>query len=119
MVFITAGMGGGTGTGAAPVIARAAREQGVLTVDVVTRPFHFEGSHRMKLAEAGLEELGKFVDPLSTFPTQKLFRLATQHTTFAQAFRLADDRLHSCVRGVPSLLDILSLHPPHFAYTTT
>src|SRR3546814_13888488 len=80
MVFITAGMGGGTGTGAAPVIARAAREQGVLTVGVVTRPFHFEGSHRMKLAEAGLEELGKFVDTLIIIPNQNLFRIANERS---------------------------------------
>ncbi|MET4700780.1 cell division protein FtsZ [Constrictibacter sp. MBR-5] len=104
MVFITAGMGGGTGTGAAPVIARAAREQGVLTVGVVTRPFHFEGSHRMKLADSGLEELAKFVDTLIIIPNQNLFRIANEKTTFAQAFQLADDVLYSGVRGVTDLM---------------
>jgi len=104
MVFITAGMGGGTGTGAAPVIARVARESGILTVGVVTKPFHFEGSHRMRLAEAGIEELQKFVDTLIIIPNQNLFRVANERTTFADAFKMADDVLHSGVRGVTDLM---------------
>ena len=93
MVFITAGMGGGTGSGAAPVIARAAREQGILTVGVVTKPFHFEGAHRMRTAEAAIEELQQFVDTLIIIPNQNLFRVATERTTFADAFKMADDVL--------------------------
>src|SRR5579872_5906538 len=104
MVFITAGMGGGTGTGAAPVIARAAREAGILTVGVVTKPFHFEGTHRMKTAEAGIEELQKFVDTLIIIPNQNLFRVANERTTFADAFKMADDVLHAGVRGVTDLM---------------
>jgi cell division protein FtsZ len=104
MVFITAGMGGGTGTGAAPVIARAAREAGILTVGVVTKPFHFEGSHRMRLAEAGMIELQKYVDTLIIIPNQNLFRVANEKTTFADAFKMADDVLHSGVRGVTDLM---------------
>jgi cell division protein FtsZ len=104
MVFITAGMGGGTGTGAAPVIARAAREHGILTVGVVTKPFHFEGMHRMRTAEAGIEELSNYVDTLIVIPNQNLFRIATEKTTFAAAFQLADDVLHSGVRGVTDLM---------------
>ena len=104
MVFITAGMGGGTGTGGAPVIARVARELGILTIGVVTKPFHFEGSHRMKIAEAGIEELQKFVDTLIIIPNQNLFRVANERTTFADAFKMADDVLHSGVRGVTDLM---------------
>ena len=104
MVFITAGMGGGTGTGAAPVIARAAREQGILTVGVVTKPFQFEGIHRMRTAEAGIEELQQFVDTLIVIPNQNLFRIANEKTTFAEAFKLADNVLHSGVRGVTDLM---------------
>ena len=104
MVFITAGMGGGTGTGAAPVIARMAREQGVLTVGVVTKPFHFEGTHRMRLADYGLEELQKYVDTLIVIPNQNLFRVANERTTFADAFKMADEVLHSGVRGVTDLM---------------
>ncbi len=104
MVFITAGMGGGTGTGGAPVIARIARELGILTVGVVTKPFHFEGSHRMRSAEAGIEELQKFVDTLIIIPNQNLFRIANERTTFADAFKMADDVLHSGVRGVTDLM---------------
>ena len=104
MVFITAGMGGGTGTGGAPVIARIAREFGILTVGVVTKPFHFEGSHRMRIAEAGIEELQKFVDTLIIIPNQNLFRVANERTTFADAFKMADDVLHSGVRGVTDLM---------------
>lgn len=104
MVFITAGMGGGTGTGAAPVIARLAREQGILTVGVVTKPFHFEGTHRMRIADYGLEELQKYVDTLIVIPNQNLFRIANEHTTFADAFKMADEVLHSGVRGVTDLM---------------
>ncbi len=104
MVFITAGLGGGTGTGAAPVIARAARDYGILTVGVVTKPFQFEGARRMKLAERGLEELAQYVDTLLIIPNQNLFRVANESTTFAQAFKLADDVLHSGVRGVTDLM---------------
>jgi cell division protein FtsZ len=104
MCFITAGMGGGTGTGAAPVIARAARERGVLTVGVVTKPFHFEGQHRMRLAESGIEELTGYVDTLIIIPNQNLFRIANEKTTFADAFNMADDVLHSGVRGVTDLM---------------
>ncbi len=104
MVFITAGLGGGTGTGAAPVIARAARERGILTVGVVTKPFQFEGANRMKIAEAGLEELHQFVDTLLIIPNQNLFRVANEQTTFADAFKMADDVLYSGVRGVTDLM---------------
>jgi len=104
MVFVTAGMGGGTGTGAAPVIAQMAREAGILTVGVVTKPFHFEGSHRMKLAEAGIAELQKHVDTLIIIPNQNLFRIANEKTTFADAFKLADEVLQSGVRGVTDLM---------------
>src|SRR3546814_12895391 len=104
MVFITAGMGGGTGTGAAPVIARAAREAGILTVGVVTKPFHFEGVHRMRLAESGINELTQYVDTLIIIPNQNLFRVANEKTTFADAFKMADDVLNSGVRGVTDLM---------------
>ncbi len=104
MVFITAGMGGGTGTGAAPVIARSVREQGILTVGVVTKPFAFEGAHRMRVAEAGLTELQQYVDTLIVIPNQNLFRIANERTTFAEAFKLADNVLHMGVRGVTDLM---------------
>jgi len=104
MAFIAAGMGGGTGTGAAPVIARAAREQGILTVGVVTKPFHFEGAHRMRIADAGIEDLEQFVDTLIIIPNQNLFRVANERTTFADAFKMADDVLYSGVRGVTDLM---------------
>ncbi len=104
MVFITAGMGGGTGTGAAPVIARAARELGILTVGVVTKPFHFEGSHRTRTAERGIDELQQYVDTLIIIPNQNLFRIANERTTFADAFKMADDVLYSGVRGVTDLM---------------
>ena len=104
MVFITAGMGGGTGTGAAPVIARIAKDQGILTVAVVTKPFQFEGAHRMRLAESGLKELQEYVDTLIIIPNQNLFRIANERTTFADAFKMADDVLHSGVRGVTDLM---------------
>ena len=104
MLFVTAGMGGGTGTGAAPVIARAARESGILTVGVVTKPFHFEGAHRMRQAESGIAELQQYVDTLIVIPNQNLFRIANERTTFAEAFRLADEVLHSGVRGITDLM---------------
>jgi cell division protein FtsZ len=104
MAFITAGMGGGTGTGAAPVIARIAREMGILTVGVVTKPFHFEGQRRMRVAEAGISELQKAVDTLIVIPNQNLFRIANEKTTFAEAFAMADQVLLS---GVASVTDLI------------
>ena len=104
MCFITAGMGGGTGTGAAPIIAQAARELGVLTVGVVTKPFQFEGAKRMKQAEEGIEALQKVVDTLIIIPNQNLFRLANEKTTFTEAFQLADDVLYQGVKGVTDLM---------------
>jgi len=104
MAFVTAGMGGGTGTGAAPVIAKACREKGILTVGVVTKPFHFEGAHRMKQAEAGIEEMQEYVDTLIVIPNQNLFRVADEKTTFADAFKMADSVLQSGVRGVTDLM---------------
>ncbi|WP_415184769.1 cell division protein FtsZ [Phaeovulum sp.] len=104
MCFITAGMGGGTGTGAAPIIAQAARELGVLTVGVVTKPFQFEGNKRMKQAEDGIEALQKVVDTLIIIPNQNLFRLANEKTTFTEAFALADDVLYQGVKGVTDLM---------------
>ena len=104
MCFVTAGMGGGTGTGAAPVIARAARDMGILTVGVVTKPFQFEGSRRMRVAEAGINELQKAVDTLIIIPNQNLFRIATEKTTFADAFAMADQVLYS---GVACITDLM------------
>ncbi len=104
MVFITAGMGGGTGTGAAPVIARAAKEQGILTVGVVTKPFHFEGQRRMLTAERGIEQLAKHVDTLIVIPNQNLFRVANEKTTFAAAFAMADEVLYSGVASITELM---------------
>jgi cell division protein FtsZ len=104
MVFVTAGMGGGTGTGAAPVIARMARERGILTVGVVTKPFDFEGPKRRKAAESGIEELQQFVDTLIVIPNQNLFRMANERTTFAEAFKMADNVLYMGVRGVTDLM---------------
>ncbi len=104
MVFVTAGMGGGTGTGAAPVIARAARELGILTVGVVTKPFHFEGGRRMKVAETGISDLQKAVDTLIIIPNQNLFRVANEKTTFADAFAMADQVLYS---GVACITDLM------------
>jgi cell division protein FtsZ len=104
MVFITSGMGGGTGTGAGPIIAQIARECGSLTVGVVTKPFHFEGAHRMAIAEAGIQELQRYVDTLIIIPNQNLFRIATEKTTFADAFKMADNVLYSGVRGVTDLM---------------
>ena len=104
MCFITAGMGGGTGTGAAPIIAQAARELGVLTVGVVTKPFQFEGAKRMRQADDGIEALQKVVDTLIIIPNQNLFRLANEKTTFTEAFSLADDVLYQGVKGVTDLM---------------
>ncbi len=104
MVFITAGMGGGTGTGAAPVIARAAREQGILTVGVVTKPFQFEGARRMRIADTGIDELQRNVDTLIVIPNQNLFRIANAQTTFADAFAMADQVLYS---GVACITDLM------------
>ncbi|TXJ30805.1 MAG: cell division protein FtsZ, partial [Afipia sp.] len=104
MVFVTAGMGGGTGTGAAPVIAKTAREMGILTVGVVTKPFHFEGQRRMRTAEAGITELQKVVDTLLIIPNQNLFRVANEKTTFADAFAMADQVLYS---GVACITDLM------------
>ena len=104
MCFITAGMGGGTGTGAAPIIAQAARELGVLTVGVVTKPFQFEGVKRMRQAEEGVEALQKMVDTLIIIPNQNLFRIATEKTTFTEAFSMADDVLYQGVKGVTDLM---------------
>jgi len=104
MCFITAGMGGGTGTGAAPIIAQAARELGVLTVGVVTKPFQFEGGRRMKQAEDGVDALQKMVDTLIIIPNQNLFRLANEKTTFTEAFSMADDVLYQGVKGVTDLM---------------
>ncbi len=104
MAFVTAGMGGGTGTGAAPVVARAARELGILTVGVVTKPFHFEGERRMKTADAGIAELQKNVDTLIVIPNQNLFRIANDKTTFADAFAMADQVLYS---GVACITDLM------------
>lgn len=104
MVFITAGMGGGTGTGAAPVVARLAKEMGILTIGVVTKPFHFEGTNRMRFAEKGIDDLQQYVDTLIVIPNQNLFRVANEKTTFADAFRMADNVLRSGVQGVTDLM---------------
>ncbi len=115
MVFITAGMGGGTGTGAAPVVARLAREHGILTVGVVTQPFQFEGINRMRLADAGIDEMQQYVDTLIVIPNQNLFRVANEKTTFADAFTMADEVLHSGVRGVTDLMVVPGLINLDFA----
>jgi cell division protein FtsZ len=104
MCFITAGMGGGTGTGAAPVVARVAREMGILTVGVVTKPFQFEGVRRMELAEAGIGEMQAVVDTLIVIPNQNLFQVASERTTFVEAFMMADDVLYQGVQGVTDLM---------------
>ncbi len=119
MAFITAGMGGGTGTGAAPVIARRAREKGILTVGVVTKPFQFEGGRRMKIAEAGIQELAGHVDTLIIIPNQNLFRVANERTTFADAFNMADEVLHSGVRGITDLMVMPGLINLDFADVRT
>ncbi len=115
MLFITAGMGGGTGTGAAPVIARAARERNILTVGVITKPFHFEGARRMRIAEEGIKELQSQVDTLIIIPNQNLFRVADERTTFADAFAMADEVLHSGVRGITDLMIVPGLINLDFA----
>jgi cell division protein FtsZ len=119
MVFITAGMGGGTGTGAGPIIAKCARERGILTVGVVTKPFHFEGRHRMRLAESGIAELQRYVDTLIVIPNQNLFRVANERTTFAEAFAMADQVLHSGVRSITDLMVLPGLINLDFADVRT
>jgi cell division protein FtsZ len=115
MIFITAGMGGGTGTGAAPIIAKCARDRGILTVGVVTKPFTFEGRHRMRLADAGIAELQRYVDTLIVIPNQNLFRIANERTTFADAFGMADQVLHSGVRSITDLMILPGLINLDFA----
>ena len=115
MVFITCGMGGGTGTGAAPVIAKCARDRNILTVGVVTKPFSFEGRHRLRLAEAGIAELQRYVDTLIVIPNQNLFRVANEKTTFADAFGMADQVLHSGVRSITDLMILPGLINLDFA----
>jgi len=104
MIFIACGMGGGTGTGAAPIVARAAKEQGILTVGVVTRPFFFEGQHRTKLAEKGIEELAKEVDAIIVIPNDKLLQLSDKNTNFKDAFAMCDNVLRQAVEGISDLI---------------
>lgn len=115
MVFITAGMGGGTGTGAAPVVAEIASEIGALTVAVVTRPFHFEGPRRLKIAEAGLADLASRVDTLIVVPNEKLLKIVSRETTITESFRLADDVLVQAVRGISDLITVPGLINVDFA----
>jgi cell division protein FtsZ len=115
MVFITAGMGGGTGTGAAPIIAKACREQNILTVGVVTKPFHFEGAYRMEAAEKGAEELYNSVDTLIVIPNQNLFHKATEKTTFAEAFNMVDNVLYSGIKAITDLMTMPGLINLDFA----
>ena len=115
MVFLTAGMGGGTGTGAAPIIAKACREQNILTVGVVTKPFHFEGAYRMEVAEAGVEELFRSVDTLIVIPNQNLFHKATENTTFAEAFNMVDNVLYSGIKAITDLMTMPGLINLDFA----
>ena len=119
MVFITAGMGGGTGTGAAPIIAKLARERGILTVGVITKPFTFEGRHRTRLADAGIAELQRYVDTLIIIPNQNLFRIANERTTFTEAFGMADQVLHSGVRSITDLMVLPGLINLDFADVRT
>ncbi|MEM9495632.1 MAG: cell division protein FtsZ [Pseudomonadota bacterium] len=119
MVFVTAGMGGGTGTGAAPVIAKAAKERDILTVGVVTKPFHFEGARRMRIANSGIDELHKHVDTLLIIPNQNLFSIANERTTFHEAFAAADQVLHSGVRGITDLMVMPGLINLDFADVRT
>jgi cell division protein FtsZ len=119
MVFITAGMGGGTGTGAAPVIAKLARDMGILTVGVVTKPFAFEGQRRMRIADEGIDKLKGFVDTLIVIPNQNLFRVANEKTTFAKAFEMADEVLYAGVRGVTDLMVMPGLINLDFADVRT
>src|ERR1700759_5100465 len=119
MGVITAGMGGGPGTGAAPISAKCARERGILTVLVVTKPFHFEGRHRMRLADAGIQELQRYVDTLIVIPNQNLSRVANERTTFAEAFGMADQVLHSGVRSITDLMVLPGLINLDFADVRT
>ncbi|MFQ5563140.1 MAG: cell division protein FtsZ [Parvularculaceae bacterium] len=119
MLFITAGMGGGTGTGAAPIIAKAAKDRGVLTVGVITKPFHFEGAKRMRIAVGGIEELQKHVDTCLIIPNQNLFSIANERTTFHEAFAMADQVLHSGVRGITDLMVMPGLINLDFADVRT
>ena len=119
MVFITAGMGGGTGTGAAPVVAKVAREMGILTVGVVTKPFQFEGGQRMRMADLGIEQLSQYVDTLIVIPNQNLFRVANERTTFADAFKMADNVLHQGVRSITDLMIMPGLINLDFADVRT
>ncbi|MEM7327458.1 MAG: cell division protein FtsZ [Pseudomonadota bacterium] len=119
MVFVAAGMGGGTGTGAAPVIAKAAHDKGILTIGVVTKPFGFEGAHRMATAEGGLARMKEVVDTQIVVPNQNLFRIANERTTFAEAFRMADDVLYSGVRGITDLMIMPGLINLDFADVRT
>lgn len=119
MVFVAAGMGGGTGTGAAPVIAKAAHDKGILTIGVVTKPFSFEGTHRMTTANGGLTKMQDTVDTLIVVPNQNLFRIANERTTFAEAFRMADDVLYSGVRGITDLMIMPGLINLDFADVRT
>src|SRR5262245_59594111 len=119
MVFVTAGMGGGTGTGAAPVIAQLAREAGALTVGVVTKPFSFEGKQRMRRAEAGLQALSEHVDTLITIPNEKLMSLADDDLTFVEAFRKADEVLYQAVKGISDLITLNGIINVDFADVRT
>jgi cell division protein FtsZ len=119
MAFVAAGMGGGTGTGAAPVIAQVLRDSGILTIGVVTKPFQFEGTRRMRTADSGIDELQHFVDTLIVIPNQNLFRLANEKTTFADAFAMADNVLHSGVRGITDLMVMPGLINLDFADVKT
>ncbi len=119
MVFVTAGFGGGTGTGATPIIANLAKELGILTVGVVTKPFHFEGKVRMAQAERGLQELREKVDTLITIPNQKLLEVAEKTTTFLEAFKLADDVLRQAVQGISDIIVIPGLINRDFADVRT
>ena len=119
MVCVAAGMGGGTGTGAAPVIAKAAHDKGILTIGVVTKPFGFEGTHRMTTANRGLTRMKDVVDTLIVVPNQNLFRIANERTTFAEAFRMADDVLYSGVRGITDLMIMPGLINLDFADVRT
>ena len=119
MVFITAGMGGGTGTGAAPVIAKAAREMGILTVGIVTKPFSFEGRKRYQQAEAGINELAKFVDSLIVIPNERLKQVEDTHITLANAFEIADDVLRRGVQSVSELINVPGFVNLDFADVTT
>lgn len=119
MIFVTAGMGGGTGTGAAPIIAQVAREMNALVVAVVTKPFNFEGKKRMRFADEGLEELRQHVDTVITIPNQKLLSMVGKNTTVLEAFRKADDVLHQAVRGITDLIKVGGLINVDFADVRT